>query len=116
MVSVDHLGCVLHCMESIAWWASSHGKLDEARRLLGLTLAMRRSLRRARFSVERYAHDAAVAQCGEPVPPTGADRVGQAFALVEEVLGMASDGPAAAKSGHSLPTPLGRTLSRPAWL
>jgi hypothetical protein len=33
MVAVDHLGCVLHCMESIAWWASSMGA-RRARRLL----------------------------------------------------------------------------------
>lgn len=116
MVSVDHLGCALHCMESITWWASSQGKLDEARRLLGLTDALRRSLRRVRFSVEHHAHDAALAQCGEPISPSGPDLVGQAFAVVEELLGMAGDEPASGRPGHAPATTLGRTLSRPAWL
>jgi hypothetical protein len=118
MVSIDHLGCVLHCMESIAWWASSDGRDEHARRLLGLTVALRRALRRTRFSVERHAYEAAVARSGEPIPPTGTDLIGQAFTLVDELFATTEPREAPGDGGarRSIATDLGRALSRPSWL
>ena len=116
MVAVDHLGCVVHCIESIAWWATSVARLEEARRLLGHADGLRRSLRRSRFSVERYAYEAALARCGEPTPSGGADLIGDALALAAELLTTQGPaGPATSTPGDASAAPA-RRLSRPAWM
>jgi hypothetical protein len=114
MVAVDHLGCVVHCMESIAWWATSVARLDDARRLLGHCIGLRQALRRARFSVERYAYEAAVARCGEPVVPADVDLIAGGLELAAELLGAAEDG--LGLTGRAAGAALDHRLSRPAWM
>jgi predicted ATPase len=119
MVSVDHLGCVLHCIESIAWWASASGRTGEARRLLGLTDALRSTLNRTRFSVERYAYHAALTCCGEPIPPEGSDPIGDALCLADDLVGGADrdrSGLDVREAPVATVATVDTRLSRPAWL
>jgi hypothetical protein len=82
LVGANHLGCALHCMESIAWWAGASGRNDEALELLGLAVALRRSLgRQRRGSIEDFGYNAAIASCGEPTPPSGDDLLADALHL-----------------------------------
>jgi predicted ATPase/DNA-binding SARP family transcriptional activator len=116
LTAADHFGCVLHCLESIALWAGSGGRIDEARTLLGLAVGIRRSLRRVRVSVEAFGYAAAVACCGEPTPASGGDLITDALALARHLVSGDPScrdhvvDPAAGLSTASRP------LSRPAWL
>ena len=93
-------------MESIAWWASNTERTDDARRLLGLADALRGSLHRTRFSVERYAYHVAVARCGDPIPPAAGDHLGAALELADRLV----------RGPESPARPTSDGLSRPAWL
>ncbi|MFN0026448.1 MAG: ATP-binding protein [Acidimicrobiales bacterium] len=109
----DSLGCVLHCMESVAWWAASRGHTEAAQSLLGLALGIRRVLRRVRNNHEAFGYAAAVACCGEPTPASGSDLVATAVALARQLLGVtvSVDPQEGAVEGSS-----STSLSRPAWL
>jgi hypothetical protein len=99
LVEADHLGCVLHCMDSIAGLAATIGATDECRALLGLIGGIRRDLRRLRHSLEQYGYLEAIRLCGDVEPTTGDDLIPSALEVCDTLLGLP-------------PTPINK-LSRP---
>lgn len=101
LVEADHLGCVLHCLDSVAAWAAMAGTHGECRSLLGLIGGIRRDLRRVRHPLEQYGYVEAVRRCGEVEPTVGEDLVARALDLCDGLLGA--------------PSSASRALSHPAW-
>jgi hypothetical protein len=63
-VETSHLGCGMHCLESIAWWAAAGGAPDQAAQLLGLSEGVRGAHQRRLHWLEAHPNRAAVALCG----------------------------------------------------
>jgi hypothetical protein len=86
-LDTNHIGCGMHCLESIAWWAAAGPEADSGRQLLALAGAIRSSQQRQIHWLESHPHHAAISLCGTPdeLDPTETD-LDQAVELALQLL------------------------------
>jgi hypothetical protein len=52
----EHLGCSLHCLETVGWWAGVAGQTNQGAELLGMVHTLRADLSRIRLAVKKLPH------------------------------------------------------------